>query len=157
MALGAGSRVKLPPGTPQIEFTVLLPVQLMEAFANDPVRFILEARRTDEAESRPWDALFRNLGNGFAVGEEDERLLAALEDVAGSFGSLNALPRAKIGLLLRALADHPRIWLGKKQRVAVRATAERPKISLSTRADGALELKAVANERIRANGSYKSL
>ena len=41
-----------PAGKPRIELTVLLPVQLRESLARDPVRFILEARRESENASQ---------------------------------------------------------------------------------------------------------
>ncbi len=128
-----------PPGTPRIEITLLLPLQLNESLAKDPVRIILEAR-LDDAHSQPFDTALRGLGNGFAVGEDDERILAALEQLTGTAAGINAVPRGKIGLFLRALADHPRVWLGKKQRIEVRASAERARIIFSRQPDGALEL-----------------
>jgi superfamily II DNA or RNA helicase len=124
-----------------MEITVLLPLQWKECLAKDPVRIILEARRDDETQTQPFDAAMRGLGNGFAVGEDDERVLAALELLTGTVSGINAVPRGKIGVFLRALADHPRVWLGKKQRVEVRASAGRPSIIFSTRPDG-LELTA---------------
>ncbi|MCE0523859.1 MAG: SNF2 family helicase [Methylacidiphilales bacterium] len=132
-----------PEGTARLEITVLLPLQLPERLARDPVRIILEAQRDHETEAQPFDTVIRALNAGFAVGEEDERVLAALEQVAGGAGGINAVPRAKIGPFFRALSGHPRVWLGKKQRVAVRAATERPRIILSRRADGALELAAL--------------
>jgi len=131
-----------PPGTPLLEITVLLPLQLPESLARDPVRVILEARRGAEAPTQPWDAVVRELKDGYAVSEEDERILAALEQLTGTVSGVNAVPRVKMGNFLRALDAHPRVWLGKKQRLEVRATAERPRIIFRTRDDGALELSA---------------
>jgi hypothetical protein len=85
-----------PSGIPRIELTFLLPLNLPEAFARDSVRVILEARRA--AENRPWDAIVRTLGEGFAVSEDDERALAALERGAGAVAGVNALPRAGLGI-----------------------------------------------------------
>ena len=147
-----------PAGTARIEVTVLLPLQLKEALAKDPVRIILEARRGDEAPSQPWqpfDAAMRGLSGGFAASEEDDRMLGALASLTGSASGINAVPRGRIGLFLRALAGHPRVWLGKKQRVEVRAAAERPRIILSRRADGALELSAEEKRSTSRDSSEK--
>ena len=127
-----------PPGTPSLEITVLLPLQLREALGKDPVRVILEGRRGNETQ--PFDVVIRELATGFVVSEEDERLLAALEKFGGTVSGINAVPRARIGLLLRALADHPRVWLGKKERIEVKASGERPSLLFHTRTDGSLEI-----------------
>jgi hypothetical protein len=128
------------PGTPIIELTVLLPLQLNEALTKDPVRIILEARRGNEPQPQPFDTATRDLKRAFAVSEEDERILGALESLAGTASGINPVPRAKIGVFLRALSDQPRVWLGKKHRIEVHASAERPRIIFSTRSDGAVEL-----------------
>ncbi len=65
-------------------------------------------------------------------------MLAALERAVGAVVGVNAVPRAKIGAVLHALDAHPRVWIGKKQRIEVRATAERPQLLLSMRDDGSL-------------------
>jgi superfamily II DNA or RNA helicase len=131
-------------GTPAIEITVLLPLQLKEALTKDPVRIILEARRNDDAQTQPFDTILRAVSAGYAVSDEDERLLNALEKLTGGATGINAVARGKIGIFLRVLSDHPRIWVGKKQRIEVHASAERPRITLSSRADGALEMVAAA-------------
>jgi len=128
-----------PPNTPQLEITVLLPLNVKESLAKDPVRIILEARRDNEIQ--PFDTAMRHLNPGFAVSEEDDGVLTALESLTGTAAGINAVPRAKIGLFFRALDGHPRVWLGKKQRIEVRATAERPRIIFSTIADGSLSLQ----------------
>ena len=129
-----------PAESPRLELTVLLPLQLKDALAKDPVRVILEARRDDDAQPQPFDAILPPVSSGFAVSEEDERLLAALERLTGTIAGINAIPRAKMGAFLHVLDSHPRVWIGKKQRIDVRATAERPQITLRTRNDGSLEI-----------------
>jgi hypothetical protein len=129
-----------PEGTSCLEFTVLLPLQLAEALTKDPVRVILEARRDNDAQAQPLDAILPALRTGFAVSEEDERLLAAFERVACPIAGVNAISRAKIGAVLRALDAHPRVWIGKKQRIEVRASSERPQLVLRTREDRSLEV-----------------
>lgn len=129
-----------PREVPQVEVTFLLPLDLRASLARDPVRVILEAR--SETENQPWDALVRTLGKGYAVSEEDERALAALERCAGTIAGVNLLPRAKLGGFLHALGGHPRVWSGKKERLEIRANAERLRVVLQTLPDGSLELNA---------------
>jgi superfamily II DNA or RNA helicase len=126
-----------PPETPRLQLTVILPLQLAEGLAKDPVRVILEAR-VDDGETRPLDAILAAGSQTFAVGEEDERLLAALERFTGGVTGVMAVARAKMPTLLHSLDRHPRIWSGKKLRLYIRASAERPQVMLSMRADGAL-------------------
>jgi superfamily II DNA or RNA helicase len=129
----------------RIEVTVLLPLQLAEGLAKDPVRIILEGRRGNDEEAQPWDSVVRDGARGFAVSEEDERVLRALESMAGGVSGIAAVPRTKIGGFLRVLDGHPRVWLGKKQRITVRASSERPVISLCMRGDHALELNVASS------------
>jgi superfamily II DNA or RNA helicase len=129
-----------PPGTPRLEVTVLFPLLLADALARDPVRIILEARRETDAQPLPLDPILAALPGGFVVSEEDERLLAALERVVGNIAGVSAIPGAKIGTVLRALDGHPRVWLGKKQRIEVCSAAERPQLLLRTREDRSLEV-----------------
>jgi superfamily II DNA or RNA helicase len=141
-----------PAGTPRLEITVLLPLRWEESLAQESMRIILEARRDAAGETQPFEAVTRGLGAGFAVGEEDERVLAALERSTGTTSGINVVPQGKIGGLLRALDGHPRVWLGKKQRVDVRASRERPRILLSRRTDGALELRV--KQSLQARGLF---
>jgi len=150
-------REDAPPGTPFLESTFLLPLQLKEAFNQSSLRIILEAHRK-ESPTLTWDPAMRDLKNGFAVGEEDERALHALESITGALLGISAIPSEKLTLFLRALTGHPRVWLGKKQRLEVHAALERPKISLQWRDDGALELisalekKSVSGEELPLAG-----
>jgi superfamily II DNA or RNA helicase len=151
-----------PPHTPLLELTLLLPLQLKEALAKNPVRIILEARREADPTSQPFETILRTVTAGFALSEADDRLLTALEKLTGAAAGINAIPCPKISALFPALDAHPRIWLGKKQRIDVKAATERPQITLGTRADGTLELscltpgdKAAANAaRLRGGPSH---
>lgn len=129
-----------PEGTPRLELFVLLPLQFRESLAKDPIRIILEGKLEHEASFLPWDALAPRLGSGFAVSEEDDRVLATLERITGNVGGINMVPRAEIGGFFRSLSGHPRVWIGKKQQIEIKAATERPPITLQTRSDGALEL-----------------
>ncbi len=104
------------------------------------MRIILEVRRSIDEQPQPWDAIIGHLKSGFAVAGEDDRILSALESATGTVGGINSVPRVKVGVVLHALRNHPRVWLGKKQRIEVEATEERPQITLGSRDDGVLEL-----------------
>jgi superfamily II DNA or RNA helicase len=146
-----------PPGTPRVELTILLPLQLADAFLKDPIRVIVEARRDDDAQPQPFDAIRPALRAGFAVSEDDERLLALLERTTGSIAGVNAIPRAKIGAILRALDGHPRVWIGKKQRIAVQASSERPQLVLHMREDQSLEVRTAVSCRPSDSSNAKGL
>jgi len=136
-----------PPNIPAIEITVLLPLQLKEALAKDPIRLILEARCNNENSSQPWDTMLATLASDFAVSEEDDRLLTALEQITGTVSGINAIPRSKIGIFFHNLGNHPRLWLGKKQRVEIYPSTDRAKIIFCTKADGILELSVIISPR----------
>ena len=131
-----------PLGTPALECTALLPLQLKDALAQNSLRVILEARRDKQPETIPWESATREFKGGFAISEDDETLLRALESCAGLVAGINSVPREKVRAFLRAISGHPRLWLGKKQRIEVRAATEQPRIDIQRRADGALELTA---------------
>ena len=128
-----------PAGTLAVQITVLLPLHLREALAQNSLRVILEARVGNSPALLPWDAAARNFSNGFAVSDEDARLLDALEKFTGSVAGINAIPRPKISEFLRSLSGHLRVWVGKKERLEIRAALERPLVLLQRLADGSLE------------------
>jgi superfamily II DNA or RNA helicase len=128
-----------PAEVPRLEFTFLLPLNLREALARDPFRLILEARRGEE--TLPWDALAPKLPNGCAIGEADDRVLSAIENATGALAGVSEISRAKLGGVLHALGGHPRVWAGRKEKIAIHANAERPRLTLEMRDDGSLELR----------------
>jgi hypothetical protein len=131
-----------PAEIPHLELTLLLPLNLKDALAKDPVRIIFEAN------SQPFDTVIRNFPKGFAVTEADDRILTILEQLTGAAVGINAIARAKIETFFRALAGHPRIWLGKKQRVEVIAATDRPQIIFSRTSEGALQLSVSGSRRL---------
>jgi superfamily II DNA or RNA helicase len=133
-----------PAGTPFLECTFLLPLQFKDALGQGPLRVILEARGGDVSEPFPWERTTRDLKTGFAIDAEDARALDSLETATGALAGINAVPHDKKSAFLRALSGHPRVWLGKKQRVEIRAASERPRITMSLGSNGALELKLEA-------------
>ena len=131
-----------PAGVTSLACAVLLPLQLGEAESRGPLRVILEARQVGSPDFLPWETATRSLTQGFAAGEGDLRLLAALEKSTGSLSGVNSIPPEKAGAFLHALDGHQQVWLGKKQRLEVRAAAEKPRVDLRQQANGALELTA---------------
>ena len=129
-----------PPGTPSIQLDLLLPLQLPEAVRQNSLRVILEVRREKADSALPWEPALRDLQKGFAVDEDDFRVLAALEKTAGALAGINSVPCAGMNRFLRSLSNHPRVWLGKKQRIEVEANLSKPQVTLSRRADGSIEL-----------------
>ncbi len=128
-----------PAGIPRLEFTFLLSLQLREALGKEPFRIIVEAR--GEGEMQPWDALAPKLSTGYATSEADDRALAAIEQAVGALAGVTQIPRAKLGRVLQALGGHPRVWSGRKERIAIEASAGRPQVTAELREDGTLELK----------------
>jgi superfamily II DNA or RNA helicase len=149
-------REEAPPGLPVLAASVLLPLQLRAALEKSSARIILEAAWTD-GTALPWETAIRDAAQGFAVDEADVRLLDALEKIAGSLSGISDVPREKMPMLLRALAGHPRVWLGKKQRIEIEATTERPAIRPGWRADGALELAASTAKAKEEKGATEVL
>jgi superfamily II DNA or RNA helicase len=145
-----------PPGMPMLSAGVLLPLQLREAFARSAVRIILEAARAD-GTTLPWDTAMRGAAHGFVADEADWRLLDSLEKITGALSGVSEVPREKMPALLRALAGHPRIWLGKSQRIEIEAAAQRPAIRPGWRPDGALELTASTAEAKEEQGATEVL
>jgi superfamily II DNA or RNA helicase len=145
------------PAKPWIEVTTIFSPQLAEALKRDFVQVILEARRENALAAIPWDVIVRELQHGFTVSDEDDRLLSGLEAFTGAVIGVNAVAREKMPALLRALAGHPRIWLGKTQRIEIVAAAERPAIRPSWRADGALELAISTDEPETKTGEREVL
>jgi superfamily II DNA or RNA helicase len=145
------------PEKPRIEVIAIFSPHFAEALKRDSVRIILEARRENAGATIPWDAIAAELQQGFIVSDEDDRLLSEIEEVTGAVIGVNAVPRKKMPALLRALAGHPRVWLGKTQRLEIVAARERPVIRPAWRADGALELMIVGDEPAKETGGLEVL
>jgi superfamily II DNA or RNA helicase len=139
-----------------LEITAIFSPHFVEALKKDSIRIILEAKWENAERAIPWDAIMPELQAGFAVSEDDDRLLSGLEEATDAVIGVNAVARKKMPALLRALAGHPRVWLGKSQRVEIEATADRPVIRPGWRADGALEL-ALTAETKEGNGATEVL
>ncbi len=134
-----------------LALTLLLPLTFPGCLQEKATRLILEASTEEIAppessppKSKPWDSIPKTLDHTYTVSEDDEALLALLERVHGVGDpppGLTNFPAKGYPLLLRALDGHPRVWLGKKERLRVIARAPKPTLRLLTQTDGGLRLE----------------
>jgi superfamily II DNA or RNA helicase len=134
-----------PPETPIIQVDILLPLQLPEALKQDSLRVILEVRRDLADAALPWEPTLRDLPHGFAVDENDLRVLDTVEKITAPLAGINSVPRAQINRFLRSLSNHPRVWLGKKQHIEVEANFSKAQILLRRNEDGSIRMDPQAN------------
>ena len=129
-------------GSPMLELTVLLPVNFSQAWRSGAVQVILEAS-LNGGPSRQFHTIPQQPSVPYIVSEEDEELLKAVEQL--NAGQVPAIWRLKdFDTFFSALASHPRVMLGKKSTLAVRASAERLKVFLDLQPNGELQLRAAA-------------
>jgi superfamily II DNA or RNA helicase len=129
-------------GNPTLELAVLLPVNFSRAWQSGTLQVILEAN-LNGGPFRQFHTIPLQPSAPYVVSEADEKLLKAVEQL--NAGQVPAIWRLKdFDTLFSALADHPRVMLGKKSMLAVRASAERPKIFLDLQSNGELQLHAAA-------------
>jgi superfamily II DNA or RNA helicase len=129
-------------GSPTLELTVLLPVNFSPAWRSGAIQIILEAG-LNGGPSRQFHTIPLQPSAPYIVSEADEKLLKAIEQL--NAGQVPAIWRLKdFDAFFSALAGHPRVMLGKKSALAVRASAERPKIFLDLQSNGELQLHAAA-------------
>jgi superfamily II DNA or RNA helicase len=112
-----------------LELKILLPLNLDAALRAGELRVVMEGRVAG-GEFRPFDALSKDVT--YAVGEADERILAA-----GHQTGLWPLRVADLGLLL----GHPRVWLGKRTPVQVREPTQPTRLALTLEPTGTLKLQ----------------
>ena len=139
--------------TAQYYVRVLLPMSLPDSLRQESMRVILEARQDDvkEAksarESRPWAVAMSECGTAYAVLERDEEILSTLIRMTSPSSvsqGVAMVPKSGYHGLLQALADHPDVWLGKKQSIKIHAVRQRPVLIVRNGADGSLEIIAEA-------------
>ena len=129
-------------GSPTLELTVLLPVNFSQAWRSGTMQIILEAS-LNGGPLRQFHTIPLHPSVPYVVSEADEKLLNAVERL--NAGQVPAIWRLKdFDAFFSAVAGHPRVMLGKKSALAVRASAERPKILLDLQPHGELQLRATA-------------
>jgi superfamily II DNA or RNA helicase len=129
-------------GNPTLEMAVLLPVNFAQAWRGGTLQVILEAS-LNGGPLRPFNTIPQQPTTPYVVSEADEQLLAVVERL--NAGQIPAIWRLKnFDVFFRALADHPRVMLGKKSVLIVRNFTERPKVFLDLQPNGELHLRAEA-------------
>ncbi len=116
---------------------VLLPPNLPEGFARGRVMLVFEGE-TSRGRA-PLNSYVK--GGAFRICDEDERLLDAVERLAGGDtpGMIQLVGDDFLGIL-PLLAGHPRISIGRKTAVQVRSTPWAPPMSATLAPDGTIEL-----------------
>lgn len=124
-----------------LEVQVLLPLSWPQALSGARLRVILEGRMEGDREFRPWDSLTRSEAHPVAVGEEDEVLLRFIEQRhGGKVPSIFEVEAADLPRFLKVLIHHPRLWIGKKSKLTVRALSQKPALQLQGNERGELSL-----------------
>ncbi len=148
-------------GTPGVtarllEVRVLLPLNWPHPLSQGRLRVILEGRMEGESDSRPWDSITRNETALCAVSEEDEVLLRCIESQqGGNTPGIFEVGATDLPRFLKALINHPRVWIGKKSPVQVRALTRKPVLLLQGRENG--ELNLTLQESMRRDGEFYQL
>lgn len=124
-----------------LEVRVLLPLNWPQALSLGRLRVILEGRVEGEGDFRPWDTITRGETLLYAVGEEDEMLLRFVEQRhVGKVPGIFEVETIDLPRFLRAVANHPRLWIGKRSTVAVRGMTQKPALLLQGSERGELRL-----------------
>ncbi len=129
-------------GVPTLELAVLLPVNFSQAWRAGSLQVILEAS-LNGGPFRPFQMVPPKPAAPYVVSEADEKLISAVERL--NAGHVSGIWRLKdFDAFFNALAGHPRVMLGKKSALAVRAPLERSAVHLDLQANGELHVKAQA-------------
>lgn len=122
-----------------LEIQVLFPPNLSEACERGKVQLVLEGK-TGRGRS-PLSALVKS--GPYRLGLEDEKLLGAVEPLAGGDtpGILQIATRDLIGIL-PLLVGHPRLTLGRQQSLRVIGEVVSPPLKAELQANGEIRLMA---------------
>ena len=96
------------PGVEELRLHVILPPNFADAVLKGKVMLVFEGERSTRA---PLNAV--PSGRPFKLSEEDERLLARVEELAGEPAGMLVITTREFVELLPAMAGHPRVTLGK--------------------------------------------
>ncbi len=125
-------------GNPLLEVMVLLPLDLPRAWKTGELRMILEGSVAGGAFT-PFDVIPKD--KTYAVSEADETLLEEVERIhGGRVPGVWMLAKDDAEKFFQALTEHPRVWLGKKSRIEVRADEAQPSLKLTLEKTGELRL-----------------
>ena len=132
------------PGEPGIEtltLHVILPPNFAEAAARGKVMLVIEGEWTRGRV--PLNALPKE--RPYRLTEEDERLLARVEELAGEPAGMLVISTRELAALLPHLAAHPRVTLGKSKAVTVSNEPWAPPLRAELQPNGEILLERGAD------------
>jgi len=125
----------------EAELGILLPPNLPDAIGKGKVLVVLEASWS--GGRTPLNALPKD--QAFRFDAEDERVIAAAEELAGDTPGMVVLGLADFTKLLRAMGGHGGVSLGRGQALEVASEPMRLEIRAALKPDGRIELRLASN------------
>jgi superfamily II DNA or RNA helicase len=126
------------PGAEALELHIILPPNFAEAATRGKVMLVLEGQWT--RGRGPLNALPKE--RPFQLSAEDERVLSRIEDLVGEPAGLLVITTREFSELLPALAEHPRVTLGKAKPVRVKCEAWAPPLRAELQPNGEIVLES---------------
>jgi superfamily II DNA or RNA helicase len=124
-----------------LEMFVILPPNFGQALTKGKVMVYFEGEWSKGRT--PVQALPLNVP--FALDERDRRLLDVLEGLAGDTPGMLMVSHADLSRVLRTIAGHPRVSIGKSQPIEIAAEPARLKIKATLEASGEITLKLLSH------------
>ncbi len=128
------------PGAEPLEIFIILPPNFAEAAARGKAMLVFEGRWS--RGRMPLNALPKQ--QPFQLDAGDERALSRVEEVAGEPPGMLAISTREFIELLPALAEHPRVTLGKAGAVRITQEPWMPALRATLEASGEITLTAKA-------------
>jgi len=124
------------PGTEPLELYIILPSNFADAARKGKVMLVLEGKWS--RGRAPLNALPKE--QPFQPGEQDEKLLSRIEELAGEPAGMLVITTREFVELLPVLAEHPRVTLGKTIPVRVAREPWTPPLHAELQASGEIVL-----------------
>jgi len=141
------------PGVEPLELHVILPPNFAEAAGRGKVMLVIEGKWSRGRV--PLNALPKE--RPFQLSAEDEQLLSRIEVFAGEPAGMLVLTTKEFAELLPALADHPRVTLGKTTPLRITREPWSPPLRAELQANGEIILTAVGQASRLSNQSKKDV
>ncbi|MEM9399907.1 MAG: SNF2-related protein [Verrucomicrobiota bacterium] len=123
-----------------LELNILLPLNLTEAWKDGDLRIITEGSIRG-GTMKPLDAVPRNQLEPYAVSDADWNFLQMTMKLNGGVApGMWILPCKDFGTFFNALIGHPRVSLGKKERIHIKRSLRKPELQLNLTNQGELTL-----------------
>jgi hypothetical protein len=128
------------PSTEELELHVILPPNFADAAQKGKVMLVFEAQRAPGVSPGrvPLNTLRRD--QPFKLSEADERLLTAIEELAGEPAGMLVITTREFAELLPRLVEHPRVTLGKSTPFRVIAQPWIPSLRATLESNGEIEI-----------------